>query len=1135
MSDVESLDTSIVNNWCHSFNSIISQESDQSSSQEVETYPSSSHHANHKAETVPSSSHRVNQEEETHPVFSQSSVSFENEQETSVISQEEGIYPSPMLRDTTRLVQGDYPPSSRRESQQIQVITNVLRTPRPPLPTSPPPWFEEYTPRPKEIPTFRHTVRRDNRLLTSSTLPVFSAPNCRSIGPKLNNIIEDMRMRGITCLLASETWEKSSNKKYQKEVERLFEIEGLKMISNPRKYRRGGGVCILADITAVNITPLNVQTGNLEIIWALVKPLETSSIKEIITFSFYLPPKSKAKSRMTDHIVTTLHQLLTTFPQAGIMGGGDRNDWNVSPVLAAIPRLLNLQQLPTLNGKNLDVFLSNLGPFYSIPVIVSPVQPDDPSSGKPGDHDVPVIYPLDNLTLVEKKEYRTRTCRPLPESGILAFGRLIVNEGWETVQLGDHPTTQDQALQSVITDMLDQTCPLKTVKLRTEDKPYITKELKVLDRRCKREYRRHGRSPSYLQTKSLYERKMKGAAQDFLDKSVRALKESAPGKAYRILKRLGAQPGDKLDTGIFEIPEHISLGLTAAQSADRIAQKFSEISQEFPPLKIDHLPDRVFQNIKSSENVTPPHISRGLVEDKIKKAKMTKGGVPGDLPSRLTKEFGPEIAIPAARIFNNISQTGDWPARWKVEHGLPLNKVKPLQPESESDLRIISLTAFLSKTYEKIVMDWLLHFVGDQIDTNQYGGTKGKSINHYLIDLITFILYNQDLTETRAVIAAMIDFEKAFNRQNHNILITILSDMGVPGWLLKIVMGFLTERTLIVSYKGEKSTSKEMPGGGPQGTILGMFLFLILINSAGFADCKKEIGKKITKAINKRDEMAPKHWKYVDDLTLAEALDLKVKLVNDPEKVWSEPLNYHNRTKQILPANQSKVQDQLNKLQIYADQNEMKINYQKSKVMLFNTAKINDFTPEIKIGNETLDVVNEMKLLGVKISTDLKWHSNTEFITKKAYSRLWLLRRLKLFGANQKELLDVYCKQIRSTLEFAAVVWHAGLTQTNTSDIERVQKSALAIILGSQYTTYENALKHVKMESLRKRRESLSLSFGRKTAKTHPHWFEEDKKVINTRGQKNKYKNVTSRTRRFRKSAIPYLTSLLNQHGSNSD
>ena len=300
-------------------------------------------------------------------------------------------------------------------------------------------------------------------------------------------------------------------------------------------------------------------------------------------------------------------------------------------------------------------------------------------------------------------------------------------------------------------------------------------------------------------------------------------------------------------------------------------------------------------------------------------------------------------------------------------------------------------------------------------------------------------------------------------------------------------MGFLIERTLIVSYKGEKSDSKDMQGGGPQGTILGMFLFLILINSAGFSVQYNEIGKKITRAINRRDKMTAKHWKYVDDLTIAEALNLKEKLKSDPEKVWEEPVNYHNRTKQILPINESKVQEQLTKLQQYATKNEMKINHDKSKVMLFNTAKRNDFTPKMTVEDTTLDVVEEMKLLGVQITADLKWHKNTQYITKKAFSRLWLMRRLNIFGANQSELLDVYIKQVRSVLEFAAVVWHAGLTQINTTDIERVQKRALAIILGPKYTSYENSLKTVNLESLKTRREKFSLSFARNTIITHPH------------------------------------------------
>ena len=151
-------------------------------------------------------------------------------------------------------------------------------------------------------------------------------------------------------------------------------------------------------------------------------------------------------------------------------------------------------------------------------------------------------------------------------------------------------------------------------------------------------------------------------------------------------------------------------------------------------------------------------------------------------------------------------------------------------------------------------MDWLLHFVGNKLDWRHFEGIRGSSSSHYLIDMITYILYNQDLKEPKAVVAAMVDFEKAFNRQNHHILITKLSDMGVPGWLLSIIMGFLEERKLIVTYRGEKSGSKEMPGGGPQGKVLRMLLSLILINDAGFSYVARDLGIKITRTINTRQK-----------------------------------------------------------------------------------------------------------------------------------------------------------------------------------------------------------------------------------------------------------------------------------------
>ena len=134
----------------------------------------------------------------------------------------------------------------------------------------------------------------------------------------------------------------------------------------------------------------------------------------------------------------------------------------------------------------------------------------------------------------------------------------------------------------------------------------------------------------------------------------------------------------------------------------------------------------------------------------------------------------------------------------------------------------------------------------------------------------------------------MVDFEKAFNRQNHNKLLAKLHDMGAPGWLLAIIKGFLEDRTLVVNYKGEKSGSKIMPGGSPQGTILGLFLFLVQINEAGFERENTELGWRITKAVNKRKEIGTNHWKYIDDLTIAEAIDLKKVLKTDHD--LSKPL-----------------------------------------------------------------------------------------------------------------------------------------------------------------------------------------------------------------------------------------------------
>ena len=419
--------------------------------------------------------------------------------------------------------------------------------------------------------------------------------------------------------------------------------------------------------------------------------------------------------------------------------------------------------------------------------------------------------------------------------------------------------------QQTLLENLNIHCPEKTVKLGPQHKPWVNSELKKLHRLKSREYVNKGKTDRYKALLKQFQTKYKSEAQKYLNRNTQALKESNPGQAYRILKKLGAHPGDCTDNNTFSLPSHMADGLTNLQSAERIAEHFSAISRQFKPLNTEDLPHRV--KVKLSNAGNAPLINAQDTLKKMQSSKKPRSVVPGDLPCKIVKEFSEELSVPLSSILNNTFQSATWPEQWKMEYVTPIGKIP--MPETEDDLRPISLTNFSSKVAEHFIVEWLLKYIGDKIDIRQFGGSKGNSITHYIIELINFILSNQEQTSPTAILAVMVDFSKAFNRQDHGILITKLSDMGVPGWLLKLVIAFLTKRKMVVRYKGAVSSPRELPGGGPQGTLLGLLLFIVLINGAGFEHQENNVGGNITSRKNFK-AASLLHLKYVDDMTLAE-------------------------------------------------------------------------------------------------------------------------------------------------------------------------------------------------------------------------------------------------------------------------
>ena len=95
----------------------------------------------------------------------------------------------------------------------------------------------------------------------------------RSLSPKINNFKTDVLEREISIALLSEVWEKAKSKKHQFQFEKMFQMSGLKYISTPRMFKRGGGAAIVVDTSKFCIEKESIMIPNrLEVVWGIVRP-----------------------------------------------------------------------------------------------------------------------------------------------------------------------------------------------------------------------------------------------------------------------------------------------------------------------------------------------------------------------------------------------------------------------------------------------------------------------------------------------------------------------------------------------------------------------------------------------------------------------------------------------------------------------------------------------------------------------------------------------------------------------------------------------------------------------------------------------------------------------------------------------
>jgi hypothetical protein len=363
----------------------------------------------------------------------------------------------------------------------------------------------------------------------------------------------------------------------------------------------------------------------------------------------------------------------------------------------------------------------------------------------------------------------------------------------------------------------------------------------------------------------------------------------------------------------------------------------------------------------------------------------------------------------------------------------------------------------------------MLDAIGDKFDRKQFGGLSGRSTTHALINAVH--IWSKALDEDKSVRVLFVDYRKAFDHVDHFIVLKKMANLGVPNFIVQWCHSFLSCRRQRVKIGNVLSDWLEPNGGMPQGTWLGLYVFLILINDL---------------------EAVVSLLKYVDDVTASEIIG-----------------------RQDASAMQSVVDN----LSDWSTRNHMNINITKTKEMLLGPIT-NNAPSLLSITGQQIERVTSFKLLGVTVTNTLSWEDNTSKICSKAGSRLHFLKLLKRAGMSEHDLTTYYKTVIRPVIEYGSSIWQASITDEQTHRLEAIQRRAERIICGENVQSGQLSPLKTRFDLHAK---ELFNSLLQPTSCLHDILpAERDTAIINKLRHANKLPHLFARTERYKCSFVPY-------------